>query len=58
MILVMTLRDLQIEGAFAEWDRLHPKAGIKEVRGERAYQILLGSAHPADGYPCRASFMK
>lgn len=58
MILVMTLRDLQIEGAFAEWDRLHPKAGIKEVRGERAYQILLGSAHPADGYPCRASFVK
>ena len=58
MILVMTLRELRIEGAFEEWDRQNPpkKGDIKEVRGERAYQMLLGTAHPADGYPCRAFF--
>lgn len=58
MILVMTIRELKVEGGFTEWDRLHPKKGINEVRGERAYQMLLGSAHPADGYPCKVSFVR
>jgi hypothetical protein len=31
---------------------------IKTVRGERAYQIPNGGAHPADAYPCRVSFVK
>ncbi len=58
MILVMTIRELNVEGAFSEWDQLHPRKGIKEVRGERAYQMILGSAHPADGYPCKVSLTR
>ena len=58
MILVMTARELNVECGFEEWDRLHPRKGIKEVRGERAYQMILGSAHPADGYPCKVSLSR
>lgn len=55
--LVMTLRRFDIHNAYAEWDSLHPGNAqeIKSVRGERAYQISLGGAHPADGFPCRVS---
>ena len=56
ILLVLIVREFSVKGAFAEWDCLQPKKGIKEVRGERAYQMILGSAHPADGYPCRVSF--
>ena len=55
MTLVMTAREFNVKCGFEEWDRLHPRDGIKEVRGERAYQMILGSAHPADGYPCKVS---
>ena len=55
VVLVMTIRELNVEGGFAEWDLLRPNKGIKEVRGECAYQMILGSAHPADGYPCKVS---
>ncbi len=58
MILVMTIRELNIKGGFSEWDQLHPKNGIREVRGERAYQMIMGSAHPADGYPCKVSLRR
>jgi cytochrome P450 len=55
--LLITLREFDIRDAYAEWDRLNPaKAkGIKTVDGERAYMISAGSAHPADGFPCRVS---
>lgn len=56
MIMVLTLREFDVKPAYEEWDRLNPKPGkIKTVRGERAYQIILGSAHPPDGFPCRVS---
>lgn len=54
MIMAMTLREFEFQPAFDEFDRLHPRPGkVKMIRGERAYQIILGSAHPPDGYPCR-----
>lgn len=58
MILVITIRELNVGGGFEEWDRLYPRRGIKEIRGERAYHMILGSAHPADGYPCKVSFVR
>ncbi|KAI0520761.1 hypothetical protein F5B22DRAFT_644507 [Xylaria bambusicola] len=51
--LVMTMRTFDIIPAYAEWDGLHPKKGIKTVNGNRAYQAEMGGggAHPADGFP-------
>ena len=56
LVLVMTAREFKITSAYDEWDRMHPSKGPKTVNGERAYQILAGSAHPCDGFPCRVSF--
>ena len=55
IVLVMTLRQFDIHDAYEEWDKLYPSRGIKEVNGERAYQISAGGAHPANGLPCRVS---
>ena len=55
IVLVMTIRTFEIRDAYEEWDRLHPSKSIKTVRGERAYQIEKGGAHPANGYPCRVT---
>ena len=56
-VLAMTVREFDIRAAYQEWDQLHPSGGaVKTVRGERAYQIEKGGAHPADGFPCRVSF--
>ncbi|KAI9876366.1 MAG: hypothetical protein M1830_006660 [Pleopsidium flavum] len=57
-VLVMTVREFDIRAAYDDWDKLHPKKAIKTVRGERAYQIEKGGAHPADGFPCRVTFRK
>jgi cytochrome P450 len=53
VVLALTLREFDLEEAYEEWDRLNKSSGIKTVNGERAYQIQLGSAHPADGFPVR-----
>lgn len=56
-VLAMTVREFDICAAYQEWDRLHPSGkAVKTVRGERAYQIEKGGAHPADGFPCRVAF--
>jgi hypothetical protein len=54
-VLVMTIREFDIHSAYEEWDQVHLKQGIKSVNGERAYQILSGGAHPADGFSCKVS---
>ncbi|MCJ1432752.1 hypothetical protein MMC27_002109 [Xylographa pallens] len=54
-ILIMTAREFDIKTVYEEWDALHPRRGPKYVNGDRAYQILNGSAHPCDGLPCRVS---
>ncbi|KAL4898965.1 hypothetical protein BDW74DRAFT_184242 [Aspergillus multicolor] len=55
--LVMTLSEFEITPAYEEWDRLHPREGVKTVNGHRAYQAEKGGggAHPADGLPCRVT---
>lgn len=57
VVLVMTARMFDIAPAYDEWDRLHPRAGIKTVDGNRVYQAELGGggAHPADGFPVRVT---
>lgn len=52
--LVMTMREFEITPAYDVWDKSHPRDGIKEVNGNRAYQAEKGGggAHPADGLPC------
>src|SRR3569833_253324 len=57
--LVMTVREFDILPAYHEWDKMGSIRGqIKTVNGIRAYEVEMGGggAHPADGYPCRASF--
>ncbi|KAI9884809.1 MAG: hypothetical protein M1823_003398 [Watsoniomyces obsoletus] len=59
MIMALTLRELDVKGAYEEWDRMKGRGkGGRNVNGERAYQIQLGTAHPSDGFPCRVGFAK
>lgn len=53
IMLTLTAREFNIEEVYAEWDELHQPKGVKTVDGERVYQIQLGNAHPADGFPAR-----
>ncbi|KAF2464401.1 cytochrome P450 [Lindgomyces ingoldianus] len=55
--LVMTSRTFDITPAYDEWDRLHPRKGIKSVDGNRVYQAEMGGggAHPVDGFPVRVT---
>ncbi|RDW56479.1 hypothetical protein BP5796_13120 [Coleophoma crateriformis] len=55
LILVLTAREFDIKSVYEEWGELHPTKGIKTLNGDRAYQIISGSAHPNDGLPCRVS---
>lgn len=55
LVLAMVAREFDIQPAYDEWDRLHPRKGPKTYRGERAYQIEEGAAHPVNKYPCRVS---
>ena len=53
--LAMTVREFDVRDMYEEWDRRYPSKGIKEVFGERAYQVPQGAAHPVDGFPCKVS---
>ena len=53
MCLVAILREFDFSPAYEEWDRLHPRKGVRTYRGERAYQIEEAASHPANNYPCR-----
>ena len=55
VVLVMVAREFDFHPAYEEWDNLNPGKGLKTYRGERAYQIEEGAAHPADKYPCRVT---
>ena len=56
--LVLLMREFAFAPAYAEWDTAHPKKGLRTYRGDRAYQVESGSAHPSDGYPCRVALWK
>lgn len=55
VILTVTVRDFDMQPAYDEWYRLHPKSGIKMVNGDAAYQVEGGGggSHTANQYPCR-----
>jgi cytochrome P450 len=53
VILACLVREFDIAPAYDELDERLPRKGLKLLRGERAYQIEKGAAHPVDGYPCR-----
>ncbi|KAL5377601.1 hypothetical protein DPSP01_009655 [Paraphaeosphaeria sporulosa] len=52
VILACLVREFDVAPAYEDWDRLHPKKGTQVLRGERAYQVEQGAAHPVDGYSC------
>ncbi|KAF2756235.1 cytochrome P450 [Pseudovirgaria hyperparasitica] len=56
--LALTVREFDIKEVYDEWDKINPSDGIKRLEGERAYQIMNGGSHPADGYPCRVTLRK
>jgi cytochrome P450 len=58
VILACVIRTFDVMPAYDEYDRKFPTKGIKTVRGERAYQIEKGAAHPAAQFPCRVSLAK
>ncbi|KAK8086050.1 hypothetical protein PG994_001024 [Apiospora phragmitis] len=57
VILAMVLRDFDFADAYTEFHAEHGGGGggPTEVRGDRAYQVLLGSSKPNNGYPCKVS---
>ena len=55
VILALLIRRFDVMPAYEEWDRVQTQRG-ETYRGERAYQIEEGAAHPVDKYPCRISF--
>ena len=58
LIMAMSVRTFDVRADFETWDRLHPKKGPRTANGERAYQMLQGSAKPVDGFPCRVTLKK
>ncbi|KAH7378408.1 sterigmatocystin biosynthesis P450 monooxygenase StcS [Phaeosphaeria sp. MPI-PUGE-AT-0046c] len=52
VILACLVREFDIVPAYDELDKRRSKGGIKKLRGERAYQVEKGAAHPVDEYPC------
>lgn len=54
-VLAMIVREFDFTPAYDEFDKAHPKKGPRTYRGDRAYQIEEGAAHPSDHYPCRVS---
>lgn len=55
VVLAMVLRDFDFTDAYAEYNAQTGRTGPTEVRGDRAYQVLLGSSKPNNGYPCKVS---
>lgn len=53
VVLAMIVRTFEFRDCYAELDGLKAGDKGKMYRGERAYQVEEGAAHPVDGYPCR-----
>ena len=53
--LAMVVRGFDFEDAYDEWDRTNGVTRDRWFKGERAYQIGNGGAHPADRMPCRVA---
>ncbi len=55
IVMLMTLREFNIEACYEEWDQMKGRTGCRTVNGERAYQVLDGTMRPADGMPCKVA---
>ncbi|KAF2870279.1 sterigmatocystin biosynthesis P450 monooxygenase StcS [Massariosphaeria phaeospora] len=53
VILACLVRTFDVAPAYDEYDEKYQVKGIKTYRGERAYNIEKGAAHPVAQYPCR-----
>ena len=56
VVLACLVRQFDFSPVYDELDNQNlsdNKAGVRTYRGERAYQIEEGAAHPVDHYPCR-----
>ncbi|EME79459.1 uncharacterized protein MYCFIDRAFT_167334 [Pseudocercospora fijiensis CIRAD86] len=66
VILAMIVRKFDFISAYNELEKLvgdgssYPNylSGVREQFGERAYQVQLGTAKPAEGMPCRMKLAK
>lgn len=57
IVLAMTAREFDIVEAYGEWDaKKERQGGKRDVEGERAYQVQMGSGRASDGFPCRVKF--
>lgn len=62
IIMVMTIREFDVQAAYEEWDRKlgreNPGSvleGRRGMFGDRAYQEMKATAKPSDGMPARVS---
>ena len=54
VIAAIVLRNFDFHPAYEEMDKeRRNEGGRRRYRGERAYQIEEGAAHPCEHYPCR-----
>ncbi|KAK8112986.1 hypothetical protein PG984_013512 [Apiospora sp. TS-2023a] len=64
LVLVLTIRTLEIEEAWGEWDKLKQNLrGAKAtpshtVDGQRLYRVGPGMVHPKDGMPVHVRLRK
>ncbi|KAL8745381.1 MAG: hypothetical protein Q9190_002460 [Brigantiaea leucoxantha] len=57
IVLAMTVREFDVSDAYMDWDKQSGgRKEVKQVHGERAYQIQLGSGRASDGFPARVKF--
>ena len=60
VVLAIVLSEFDFADAYEEFDRLKGfnGKGNRTYRGERAYLVEEGAAHPADGCPCKVSLRR
>ncbi|KAK6605947.1 AflN/verA/monooxygenase [Botrytis cinerea] len=58
LMLALTIRDFDFKDAYEEYDVMKGNPKGLNVNGQRAYMMLRGGGHPADHYPCKATFAK
>ena len=56
IIMALILRDFDIKAAYEEQDKLDGKNNDSmNWNGDRAYQVLIATAKPANGFPAKAT---
>lgn len=58
LVLAFIAREFDFAPAYDEIDVRRPAKEVKTYRGERAYLMERGAAHPADLMPCRVTLAK